>query len=150
MAFFDRLPALHHRDFRNFFFGSLLSNVGGQVQTWAIAWHLYHLTGSSLAVGTVGLVRVVPLLGLGLFGGVVADQFDRRGVLIVTQFFQFALALCLVALTISGGITQTLLYVAVGLGAVAQAFNGPARAPCFDRRSVSSAHPMRCVVECRR
>lgn len=122
-----RLPALSHPDFRNFVLGSFVSNLGGQLQTWAIAWHLYQITGSNLAVGTIGLIRVVPLLLLGLFGGVVADQVDRRTVLIWSQALMAIVALGLSFFTHIGHATVGVLYAVVGLGAVSQAFAGPSR-----------------------
>lgn len=107
--------------------GSFISNIGGQVQMWAIGWHLFHLTGRSEAVGMMGLVRVGPLLLLGLFGGFVADQFDRRGVMLVTNVIQALISVGLALITMAGLDFQWILYVAVGLNAAMQALGGPAR-----------------------
>jgi MFS family permease len=94
---------------------------------WAIGWHLFHLTGKSTSVGAMGLVRVVPLLLLGLFGGFVADQFDRRGVILVSNVAQALISIGLAVITIIGWDYLWMLYAAVGLGAVLQALGGPAR-----------------------
>lgn len=127
----DRLPALGHADFRGYLLGSFVSNVGGTVQSWAIFWHVFHLTNSSLMVGLVGLVRVVPLLLFTLFGGVIADRADRRKVLLVGQTAQALVALCLFAVTISGYASVGLLYTIVALDAVTRSLNGPARQSMF-------------------
>ena len=107
--------------------GSFVSNVGGYMQTAAIAFHVYQLTHKSLAVGGMGLVRVVPLLILGLFGGYLADQFDRRGIVLVTNFIQAVVAGILVYIAFSGQATLTSLYAIVAINAATGAFAGPAR-----------------------
>jgi MFS family permease len=127
VSFSQRLPSLTHRDFRNFQIGSFVSNVGTMIQSAAIFWHVYHITGSSLYVGLTGIVRVVPLLILSLFGGVIADHYDRRRILLYTQISMAATALLLAFLTITHRDTIAGLYIAVALSAVARAFNGPAR-----------------------
>ena len=63
----------------------LVSLVGTQMQNAAIDWHVWVLTRSPLALGFVGLVRIVPIVVLSLVGGLVADRRDRRVVLLVTQ-----------------------------------------------------------------
>lgn len=122
-----RLPALRHRGFREYITGSFVSNVGNNVQAWAIAWHVYYLTESSLMVGLLGLVRVVPLLIFTLFGGVVADQADRRKVLLVTQSGMALVALAALTLSAGGLNSAGPLYVIVALNAIARSFDGPAR-----------------------
>lgn len=104
-----------------------MSNVGNSVQVWAIAWHVYHVTQSSLMVGLLGLVRVVPLLAFSLFGGVVADQIDRRKVLLATQSCMATISLTLFWLTATGRDSVGALYELVAIAAVARAFDGPAR-----------------------
>ena len=82
----QRLPALNFPDFKLFLFGRFLGNVGASVQFWAVAWHVYDLSGqSSLHVGLIALVRVVPLILFALIGGVVADQMDRRKLTLITR-----------------------------------------------------------------
>ncbi len=104
-----------------------MSNIGTMIQSAAIMWHVYHLTHSSLNVGLMGLVRVGPLLTFSLFGGVLADQVDRRTLLLVTQAGMAVLAGALSYITLTGRDTIGAIYLVVGLSAVARAFNGPAR-----------------------
>lgn len=97
------------------------------MQAWAIAWHVYALTGSSFMVGLLGVVRVVPLLFLSLFGGVLADQADRRKVMLATQTGMAVVSLALFFLSSRGMASVAPLFVLVGLNTVARAFDGPAR-----------------------
>lgn len=120
-------PALRHKAYVNYLAGSFVSNVGNSVQAWAIAWHVYSVTHSSLMVGLLGLVRVGPLVLFSLFGGVVADQFDRRKVLMLTQSCMAAVSFLLFSLTAAGIANVWALYVIVALNAVARSFDGPAR-----------------------
>lgn len=97
---------------------------------WAtILWHVYHLTGSNGLVGAIGLFQVVPLLVLSLFGGLIADQFDRRGILFLTNLGMMLVSgLALWAtLHFGDGLGVGWLYGIVALNAVCAAFNGPAR-----------------------
>lgn len=124
---FVHLPALRHRAFRGYITGSFVSNVGNNVQAWAISWHVYHLTGSSFMVGLLGLARVGPLLLFSLFGGVLADQADRRKVLFLSQSAMAAISLAIFSLTAGGLQSAAPLYAMVAINAVARAFDGPAR-----------------------
>lgn len=120
-------PALRHKAFVNYLAGSFVSNVGSNVQAWAIAWHVYELTNNSLMVGLLGLVRVIPLLLFSLFGGVLADQVDRRKVMLLTQSAMAIVSLILVFLTLNGFQQVAPLYAMVAINAIARAFDGPAR-----------------------
>src|SRR5205809_542142 len=73
----------------------LVSITGSQMQLVAINWHVYLLTHSPLALGLVGLVRVVPIILCSLIGGVVADAIDRKRLMIVTQVVMLASAAAL-------------------------------------------------------
>lgn len=121
------LLALQHADYRRYLFGSFISNVGNMVQASAVSLHVYHLTGSSLMVGLLGLVRVLPMLLFSLWGGIVADHRDRRSILLITQSCLGVVALLLTAMVWMGQEHVAIIYVCVGLYAVARAFDGPAR-----------------------
>ncbi len=101
------------------------------MQTWAIMWHIYHLTGSSYFVGMVGLVRVVPLLFFTLYGGVLADQTDRRKMMLISQSAMAFVALAAAIVTVSGYAGVGFLYLVVAAHSVARAFDGPARQSMF-------------------
>ncbi len=119
--------ALTHRDFRRFWSAQFVSLVGTQMQVAAIDWHVYLLTGSPLALGFVGLTRGIPIVLFSLWGGVVADRYERRRVMLATQVLMALAALALGTLTLRGQETLPLLYALTALGAAANAFDSPAR-----------------------
>ena len=105
------LAALLYRDFRLFWIGLLVSNIGTWMQQFGLGWLVVQLAIrdatpqlAPLYLGLVGLARAIPGLAFGLFGGVVADRADRRRLLIVTQSSAAILATVLGVLTISGSI----------------------------------------------
>ena len=105
--------------------------AGGTAMTMlraAIAWHVYSLTGSPFHLGLIGVVQFVPVLGLTLVGGAVADSYDRRRVIMVAQVVPLLCALALVATTGGGLLGLPALYGAVSVIAAAGAFENPARA----------------------
>jgi MFS family permease len=119
--------ALKHRDFRRLAITQLLSLVGSQMQNVAIDWHVWVLTRSPLALGLVGLVRVVPIVALSLVGGLVADRHDRRRVMLATQSAMTLVALALGTATLLGRDSVGLVYVLTACTSAAGAFDNPAR-----------------------
>ncbi|HYV12031.1 MAG TPA: MFS transporter [Pyrinomonadaceae bacterium] len=119
--------ALRHRDFRLLWLGQIVSVTGSQMQFVAINWHVYLLTKSAFALGLVGLFRGVPIIICSLAGGVVADAFDRKRAMIVTQSVMLLTAALLSAATLSGLKSVWPIYVLSAFSAAAQAFDTPAR-----------------------
>ena len=78
----DLSPLRRHRDFRLLFLGQFVSFFGSMITYVAVPYQVYQLTGSSLMVGLLGTVQLVPLLLFGLWGGAYADAMDRRRLLI--------------------------------------------------------------------
>jgi MFS family permease len=120
-------PALRYRDYRIFWSGFAVSSFGTQFTTVAMAWHIYELTDSPLQIGLLGLARGIPQMILLLFGGVIADRWNRRRVMMVTQFGQLSVSVLLAGTTVTGTATPLLLYVASTLLAVFSALEIPAR-----------------------
>jgi MFS family permease len=118
---------LRHRDLRLLWVSQLVSLTGSQMQTVALHWHVYLLTGSALALGALGLTRVVPIVLFSLWGGVTADRRDRRLVMFAAQATMLAGSLGLAALTFTGHESLGALYAANALLAAATAFDNPAR-----------------------
>jgi MFS family permease len=125
--------ALRHRDYRRLIVSQLLSLTGSQMQVVAINWHVYLLTKSPLALGFVGLTRVVPIVAFSLWGGVVADRHDRRRVMIMTQVAMTIVALGLWGTTAADRVSLWLIYVLNALSASAVAFDGPSRQALIPR-----------------
>lgn len=119
--------ALRHRDFRWLGSATLISAIGAQMQNVSIDWHIYVLTHSPLALGSVGLVRVVPIILFSIWGGVVADRHDRKRVQFCTQTIMATIAVALGLATYSGHDSIWLVYFLTALTAAANAFDSPAR-----------------------
>jgi MFS family permease len=130
-----RLPylALEHRDYRRLALAYLVSGTGSQMQTVAIHWHVYLLTRSPLALGFVGLTRVLPIVVFSLWGGVLADRLDRRKLMLVTQSFMALVAGALAIATFFHRESLWLLYVLTACSAGAGAFDAPARQSLIPR-----------------
>ncbi len=111
--------SLDTHNYRLYFTGDLVSHVGSWMQTMAEAWLVLKLTGSGAAVGATFAFRFLPVLLFGLWGGTVADRFDRRKVLLVTQTLMAALAVAL-WLVVATGIVQVWMVfgLAIALGLV--------------------------------
>ncbi len=123
----DLTPLRQHRDYRLLWGGNLVSVVGRQITIVALPYQVFLLTRSSLAVGAIGLVQLVPLVALSLMGGAIADRFDRRVILVLDNLGMAgcSLALCLGAF----GHWSTLpyLYVVAGLSSAFSAVDQPTR-----------------------
>jgi MFS family permease len=91
--------ALRHRNFRLFWTGQLISLVGTWMQQVAQAWLVLSLTGDPFMLGLTASAQFVPVLVLGLFGGIVADHLPKRRTLLATQTTAMVLAAILAVLT---------------------------------------------------
>jgi len=120
-------PALKHRRFFYLWLGLLISVAGTQMQIWAIFWHIRELTDKPIALGGVGLARILPVIIFSLIGGAVADSLNRTRILFITQSAAALLAIALGLLTQFGHITIWHIYAITAFQAVAIAFDGPAR-----------------------
>lgn len=96
------LRALRHRNYRLFFCGQSLSIIGTWVQQVAMSWLVYRLTGSAWLLGVTGFAGQIAVFLFAPFGGLWADRFDRRKLLIATQATAMVLAIALGALTYAG------------------------------------------------
>jgi MFS family permease len=120
-------PSLKHRRFFYLWLGLLFSIAGTQMQIWAIFWHIRTLTDQPIALGGVGLARILPVIIFSLIGGAVADSFKRTRILFITQSSAALVALSLALFTQFGNITIWHIYVLTALQAIAIAFDSPAR-----------------------
>jgi MFS family permease len=97
------------------------------MQLWALFWHIRTITNQPIALGAVGLARILPVIVFSLIGGAVADVLNRRRILFITQSGMALVAFGLGWLTLSGHIDLWHIYLLTALQAVAQSFDGPAR-----------------------
>jgi MFS family permease len=106
-------------NYRLFFVGQIISLSGRWMQGVATAWLVLDLTGSGTALGLVSSLQFLPVLLLGPLGGVVADRYDKRRVLVVAQVVSAGLAVVLGALVATGAVELWMVYaLALGLGFV--------------------------------
>jgi MFS family permease len=126
-----RLPsavrALRHRNYRLFIGGQLISLIGTWMQTVALGWLVFRLTGSSLLLGLITFSGQIPGFLLSPFGGVIADRWRRRTVLVIVQSSMMLLAFVLAALSLSGQVQMWQLFVLSTLLGVANAVDMPTR-----------------------
>ena len=122
-----RFGALEVPVFRNYFYATIISNIGSWMQILAQGWLILQLTNSPFYLGLVGLVRAVPTIGLSLVGGVLADRFSRTRILMVTQAGMALSSLVIALLTVSGLITVWHLLVISFVSSVFFAVDNPTR-----------------------
>jgi MFS family permease len=122
-----RLGALRHRDFRLFWIGQLISQVGTWMQSVAQAWLVLDLTQSPLQLGIVSALQFTPILLLSPVGGVLSDRFAKRRVLLISQTAMQLQAFVLAALVWSGRIQYWHVAVLAAIYGLGRAIDIPAR-----------------------
>lgn len=138
--FADTTP-LANPDFRRLWRANVITVIGAQLTVVAVPAQIYEITGSSAYVGLTGLFGLVPLIVFGLWGGALADHFDRRKILIITTFGLIATSAAFwaqAALRIDG------VWLLLGLFALQQAFfavNQPTRTAVLPRLLPSAQLP---------
>jgi MFS family permease len=126
----EMIVALRHRNFRLLWIGLLVSFSGTFMQSAAVLWHVSILVPAdkrAIALGVVGLVRIVPVIVFSLISGVAADAFDRRRLMLMTQTMMAILAAILAVLTFRGLDAVWPIYLLTAVSAGAGAFDLPAR-----------------------
>jgi MFS family permease len=121
----DPYAALRFRDFRMLIFGRFIASLGEQMVSVAIGWELYERTQSAFALGLVGLVQVLPVIVLVFVSGHVADRFNRKRIVVITQILLGVCSLALAALSLTQG-SLVLVYLVLLMVGVLRAFNNPA------------------------
>lgn len=119
--------ALRNWNYRLFWCGQVVSAVGTWMQRIGLAWFVLSLTDSPLALGLVTTFQTLPVLLLALFGGVIADRFPKRRLLVVTQSVMLVQASALAALTASGTTNLIPVYVLAAVLGIATAIDNPTR-----------------------
>jgi MFS family permease len=127
LAFRSTFRALRTRNYRIFWFGQLVSQSGTWMQRMAQAWLVLQLTDSPFALGSIAALQFLPFPVLSLVGGVAADRFPKRRLLVVTQSIMAVQAVTLAALVTSGQIQLWHIYVLAVVLGVANGFDNSAR-----------------------
>jgi len=122
--------ALRHRNFRLIWIGLFVSFTGSMMQNAALLWHVSLLVApdrKGLALGLVGLARVVPIIVFSMISGVVADAWNRRRLMLFTQIAATLVAVALGILAFRGTTAVWPIYLLAALGSAVGAFDLPAR-----------------------
>jgi MFS family permease len=119
--------ALHHRNYRLWFFGQGLSLIGTWMQSMAQQVLVYRLTGSASALGIVSFMVVLPLVPFALWGGSLSDRVSKRTIIIVTQTLMMMQAIVLAVLTWTDTVQIWHVYVMAFLLGTLKAVDMPAR-----------------------
>jgi MFS family permease len=127
LARFEGWSAMRHRNYRLFFAGQGLSLVGTWMMTVAQSWLILQLTGDPLLLGVVAAVQWLPVLVLGLFGGLIADALPKRRTMLGTQGFAALLSLTMAILVISGAVAVWHVIVIAFLLGIRNAVDLPTR-----------------------
>lgn len=134
---FADLSPLRSRAFARLWIGSTIAGMGAQLTIVAVGLQIYDLTHSTLAVSLVGGIALLPMVVAGLWGGMLADAFDRRLVLIVSSLVGWATTLGLIALSVLGaaGHPPALweFYLLTTLNSVAATVSNTTRSAVFPR-----------------
>ncbi len=117
---------LRHAAFRRVWFGAMVSSIGTWMEGLGVQWLMAQQTGSALMLGALAAAQLGPMLVFGLLGGLAADRFDRRTLLLVTQAAMMLVAAGLTLAAWLGQATPTVLLALGLINGVAMAFNMPA------------------------
>jgi MFS family permease len=123
----DVTPLRRSRDFRLLWTGQLISMTGRMITTVALPFQVFLLTRSSLAVGMIGLVELVPLVVFGIAGGPIADRMDRRLLLLLTEAGLVGTSSLLLLGALGGHPALAYVYGVAGLQAGLLGVNAPTR-----------------------
>ena len=114
-------------NYRRYFFGQLVSLSGNWAQMVASVWLVLSLTGSGFAVGLTTALQFLPMLLFGAWGGLLADRFDKRKLLIATQVLMALPAIGLLAVSAAGIVTPAMVYLAALTRGAVNAVDNPTR-----------------------
>ncbi len=121
-----RPSALAHRDFRRFLSASFLAILAAEIQSLAVSWQIYSIARTPLALGYVGLVQFLPMMACTIPAGHLADRFDRRLILVISNLFTAAASGGFLMLALTRTHVLWPFYLVLMLFGAARAFAGPA------------------------
>src|SRR5579859_5886105 len=131
--FVDVSPIKESRDFRILWLAQLISWCGRQVVIVAMPYQVYVVTRSSLAVGLLGIFQVAPIILAGLYGGVLADRYDRRRVQLAGKAIPALGSIALLLGALSGHASATSVFAVAGLTAIGWSIDQAARGATVPR-----------------
>lgn len=142
--------ALQHRNYQLWFGGQLISVAGTWMQSIAQAWLIYEISRSELILGVMGFASAIPFLIISPFGGLIADAFPKRTLLVLTQATMMVLAFILAVLSFTNTVQVWHIIALATLLGVANAFDAPARqafvVDMVDREDLTNAIAMNSMM----
>lgn len=129
----DLAPLRKSRDFRNLWAAGLISYLGSMITYVAVPFQIKELTDSYVAVAFSGLIQIVPLIIFGLYGGVLADSFDRKKLIWVTEGLSLLFTGALFVNALMDTPNLYLIYIVSGLFAAVSGLRQPAMQAALPR-----------------
>jgi len=130
-GFWNRLPkafeSLKYPNYRNFWFNEGISLIGLWMQMIAQGWLVYEITGSKFLLGMINTIAGLPVIFFTPIGGIIADRYNKKDLLILTQIVFAALSFLIGFLVYTGGVNFTNLAVIVFLIGIANSIDSPTR-----------------------
>jgi MFS family permease len=123
----DITPLRENPAYRRLWLGVMLSRTGSMMTTFAVSLQVYNLTGSTAAVGGIGLATLIPMLLISVPGGTFADRVDRRRLVLAVTVAQAVASAVLFSLAAFGGATVWALYALVAIGSALFSVGAPAQ-----------------------
>src|SRR2546423_855581 len=121
----NALRVLRPGPFRRYIIGSAISDTGTWMQVMTQGWVMTTLTTSALMLGLVNLCAGLPMLALTMVGGSAADIFDKRKILLITQYIQIGIAVSIGLLIWSGNLAIWQVFVFAAIQGVSNSFEMP-------------------------
>ncbi|MCC3705056.1 MFS transporter [Rouxiella badensis] len=118
---------LQHRSFVAFWIARASSSFGFQMLTIVVSWQVYSITGRALDLGLIGLVQFLPSVSLALVAGHLADQFDRRRIVVLAQLVEALAIAALAAMTFTHHINEFIVLGLLFVASTAKAMEGPSQ-----------------------
>lgn len=126
-AFQDMFASLRSRNYRIYFIGQGVSLIGTWMQTVALSWLVYRLTGSVFLLGVIGFTSQIPTFVMAPFAGVISDRHNRLTILKLTQFFFMVQSLAMALLVLFKVVEPWHIVVLSIIFGIISAFDAPAR-----------------------
>ncbi len=131
MSFFNNItiditPLRKNRDYRLLFIGQFISFLGSSITAVALSYQIYTVTQSTAYVGLLGMFQLVPLSISGFIGGSVADRFDRKKIIIISEIVLTLTSLSLVATALLPNISVWILFTIAAVASFVSGFHRPA------------------------
>lgn len=121
-ALAESLDVLKISDFRNFLLSRFFGNLAIQMQVLVISWQVWKLTHDPLALGFIGLAEFIPFVALALWGGHVADKFEKRRIIILAEILHLLSTAIFLLLVAIGNTKVGWIYAVIALTGIIRSF----------------------------